>query len=82
VERLIIKAMLPNADIYIIRSVVAQINWGIINNYTTTKQPSLLVPSKLGRLEMKPHEPKKPGQNKGEKERRKRRAIKNQRRKC
>jgi hypothetical protein len=28
-------------------------------NHKPTNQPSLLFPSKLGRLEMKPHEPKR-----------------------
>jgi hypothetical protein len=42
------------------------------------QQPSLLFPSKLGRLEMKQHEPKKRVQNKSEKEGEKQRVIKNQ----
>jgi hypothetical protein len=41
------------------------------NNQTFYSQAS------WGRLEMKPHEPKKQGQNKSEKEGRKQRAIKN-----
>jgi hypothetical protein len=40
------------------------------------QQPSILFPSKLDRLEMKPHEPKKIGTKQEQKIRRKQRAIK------
>jgi hypothetical protein len=42
------------------------------------QQSSLLFPSKLGRLEMKPHELKKQGQNKSKKRRGKTNGDKNQ----
>jgi hypothetical protein len=39
--------------------IIAQVTYVSQKLQQQQQQPSLLVPSKLGRLEMKPHEPKK-----------------------
>jgi hypothetical protein len=42
--------------------------WKGVDHLALQQQRNLLFSRKLGRLEMKPHKPKKQGQNKSEKE--------------